>query len=87
MDSNSSAWYVYILECRNGSFYVGISQDVAKRFIMHQQSHGAEFTKRFQPVKISWQEVHDSIGSARQREIQLKGWSRKKKQQLISGII
>jgi putative endonuclease len=87
MESREEVWSVYILECSDGSFYVGVSTDVEQRFIMHATSRGAQFTKTFSPVRVCWRENHKSLRSARQREIQLKGWSRKKKLALISGII
>ena len=87
MQSEEAFWYVYILQCENDSFYVGISTNVHQRFLMHQSERGAVFTRKFSPVSILWQEKHNSRASAHRRERQIKGWSRVKKKALISGII
>jgi putative endonuclease len=87
MEIKNVPWYVYILLCADGSYYVGMTKDVAKRFNEHMRSNGAEYTKRVPPLKILWLEAHNSSNSARQREIEIKGWSRKKKEALFSRII
>lgn len=87
MDNEKKSWHVYILLCTNGAYYVGMSTDVESRFQQHKNSRGALFTKKNPPIKILWQEAHLSENSARQRELQIKRWSRKKKEALISRII
>jgi putative endonuclease len=78
-------WWVYILECKNESFYVGSSKDPQQRFQDHCQKKGALFTRGQAPVRLAWMESHSDVQSARKRETQLKGWSRRKKIALIQG--
>lgn len=43
------AWYVYLIECQDGSIYTGISNDVAARFAAHQRGKGARYTRSHPP--------------------------------------
>lgn len=47
-----SAWFVYLLECRNGAVYTGISPDVEARFAAHVAGRGARYTRANPPVKL-----------------------------------
>ena len=76
--------YTYILECSNGSYYVGSTINLALRFIQHQKGEGANHTKKYLPVKLVYVETYSRIDLAFNREKQLQGWSRKKKEALIS---
>lgn len=76
---------VYILECADGSYYVGSTTDVIDRERIHNAGHGAEHTAAHQPVRLVHSEAHESWAAARKREAQLKHWSRAKKQALIAG--
>ena len=80
-------YYLYILLCENNHLYIGISEDVQKRFITHQIGQGAELTKKNKPIKIVYTEQFNSLQEARKREIQVKKWSRSKKKRLINGTI
>jgi len=84
-ESNHNGWFVYILECADHSYYVGISQDVDKRVEEHNSKVGARYTRILSPVKLVWREPHSDAASARRREIQLKKWTRRKKVALIVG--
>ena len=77
--------YVYILECANGKYYTGSTKDLAKRFQEHQMGLGANFTRKYLPIKLIYVEVFDRIDFAFYREKQIQGWSRKKKEALIRG--
>jgi Predicted endonuclease containing a URI domain len=48
--------YVYILECSDGSFYVGITVDLERRLAQHQSGDGAACTWRHRPVKLVYAE-------------------------------
>ncbi|MBI5769106.1 MAG: GIY-YIG nuclease family protein [Verrucomicrobia bacterium] len=78
-------WFVYIIECENGSLYVGITEDLDSRFTRHRQGDGADHTGKFPPKRLIYREAHDSLESASVRERQLKGWSRAKKHALAAG--
>lgn len=78
-------WSVYILECKNGQYYIGISDDVEQRFSGHKDGKGGYFTKKYGVTKLLYQKAFRSKHEAALREKQLKGWSRKKKLMLING--
>ena len=76
--------YMYILECSNESYYVGSTIDLALRFMQHQKGEGANHTKKYLPIKLVYVEIYSRIDLAFNREKQIQGWSRKKKEALIS---
>ena len=77
--------YMYILRCSNGQYYVGSTHDLDKRLAEHQCGEGALFTKKYLPVELVYYEQFQTIVEAFQREHQVKGWNRKKKEALING--
>ncbi|HSF90366.1 MAG TPA: GIY-YIG nuclease family protein [Saprospiraceae bacterium] len=77
--------YMYILECANGKYYVGSAQDLKARIRQHQDGEGANFTWKHLPVRLVYFEEYDRIDDAYNREKQVQGWSRKKKEALIYG--
>jgi predicted GIY-YIG superfamily endonuclease len=83
--SKGMVWYVYILKCSKESYYVGITQDLGRRFQQHVQGLGARFTKWKKPEAVLHFELFDTKFLAMEREKQLKRWSRSKKQALIDG--
>ncbi|MGA2510956.1 MAG: GIY-YIG nuclease family protein [Candidatus Acidiferrales bacterium] len=80
-------YYCYILRCADDSFYVGVAEDPRRRCDEHNSAKGADWTARRLPVELVWSEQHDSLSSARQRENQLKSWSREKKDALVGGSL
>ncbi|WP_374367997.1 GIY-YIG nuclease family protein [Dongia sp.] len=77
------AW-VYILSNRpNGSLYVGVTTDLAKRIWEHRTGTIAGFTKRYGINQLVYFEGHDDINAAIQREKTVKGWRRAWKVRLI----
>jgi len=84
-ESNHEAWFVYIAECVDHSYYVGIAHDLQRRIEEHNAKAGAKYTRKLSPVKLVWSEAHADVVSARTREVQLKKWTRRKKAALIAG--
>jgi putative endonuclease len=76
-------WFLYILECGDGSLYTGISNDVHKRFACHQLGKGAKYTRTHQPVLLRYVEPCGTQGQAMRRERAVKKLSKKKKLELI----
>ncbi|MBI2409676.1 GIY-YIG nuclease family protein [Candidatus Kaiserbacteria bacterium] len=76
-------YFVYILECKNGSLYTGITTDVARRFKEHSSGSGGHYTKSQEVSQIIYTEQHPDRSSALKREAQIKGWRREKKLALI----
>jgi predicted GIY-YIG superfamily endonuclease len=79
-------YYTYILLCKNNKYYVGHSNNTETRFIRHLNKFGAKFTKQNRPIKILWKQEFKTELEAIKREKQIKGWSRKKKENLINVI-
>jgi len=63
--------------------YVGISENPDKRVSYHNQQRGAQFTKHGRNFHMVFKEEYQVLPEARKREIQIKKWSRKKKEVLI----
>lgn len=78
-------WYVYIIECLDGSYYTGRTWDIDARFAHHTSGLGGRYTRMHGVKRLAYYEVHDSFESASIREKQIKGWSRMKKERLIDG--
>ena len=81
------AGYVYIMASgRNGTIYLGVTSDLAKRAWVHRNGIVEGFTKRYGCKHLVWYEAHDSIESARQRELRMKEWKRNWKLREIEGL-
>jgi putative endonuclease len=78
----SKGW-MYILECSNGAYYTGSTNNLELRMQQHQNGEGANFTKKHLPVRLVYYEEFQRVDEAFYREKQVQGWSRKKKQALI----
>jgi len=77
-------WYVYILECADGSLYTGSTTDIDRRVKEHNAKKGGGCTRGRLPVKLVYKEPCPNCSEAQKREAQIKGWSRQKKLALIS---
>ena len=76
-------WCTYILVCQDGSYYIGSTENLTERILYHAEGKGGAHTKENLPVIFAWYEPHPDAQSARQRERQLKSWSRTKKNSLV----
>ena len=74
------SYYVYILQCADGSYYTGMTNDIERRLYEHQEGliEGC-FTHNKRPVKLLHGEQFAGVVEAISREKQIKGWSRQKK--------
>ena len=80
------SWTVYIVECKDGSLYTGITTDVTRRIHEHNTSpKGAKYTQYRRPVKLVYNESCEDRSSAGKREWQIKRLSRGNKLKLIKG--
>lgn len=75
---------LYILECEDGSYYIGSTSDVQRRYLQHVKGRGADYTKSHKPLRVAYTEEHATIGEAFKREKQLQKWSHAKKAALIA---
>jgi putative endonuclease len=80
-----SVGFMYILKCSDGSYYTGSTKDIVRRLWEHNNSLGANYTKKRLPVKLVYFEEYSRIDEAFHREKQIQGWSRQKKEALING--
>ena len=77
-------WYVYIVECADGSLYTGISTDVQRRLLEHNfSSKGAKYARSKRPVRLVWSKEVADRSEASIEEYRIKKLSRKKKLVLI----
>jgi putative endonuclease len=80
----NSDWFVYLLLCNKKQFYVGITNQLKKRYHEHKTKQ-SPFTVRFDELELVYCERYSNKFQVASREKQLKGWSRTKKQMLIEG--
>jgi putative endonuclease len=78
-----SKWYVYILECNDGTYYTGITNDLDKRIQAHNDGKGAKYTRSRVPVQLVWFVESENRSEATSKEFQIKKLTRKKKEILI----
>jgi len=79
-------YYVYILTNKSNTLYTGITDDLYRRLYEHKNKLTPGFTKKYNIDKLIYYEVFDDPESAIQREKEIKGWTRKKKLELIKKI-
>jgi putative endonuclease len=80
-----AAWFVYVLRCRDGTLYTGISRDVPARLRKHNQGKAARYTRGRGPVALVHSERKRSQGAALQREAAIKALPRRQKLLLVGG--
>ena len=77
--------FTYILECCDGSYYVGSTTNLQARVSQHATGSGAAYTRRRLPVRLVWAVQFDRIEDAFALEKRVQGWSRAKRRALIEG--
>ena len=78
------SFFVYILASRrNGTLYVGMTDDLARRTWEHRNNVVPGFSRKYRVKSLVWYEVHDTRETAFQRERQIKKWNRPWKLELI----
>lgn len=84
MEQEQKLWFVYILRCKDGSLYTGMTDDVKRRLAMHRSGKGAKYTRGRGPLTLHYVEKCQSKSDALRREIAIKALSPEKKRLLIS---
>ena len=79
------AFWVYMLRCADGSYYVRHSDNLEDRFQQHQSGMMGGYTKSRRPVQLVYSQDFPTRDEAFAAERQIKGWSRQKKEALIKG--
>ena len=77
-----ASWFVYVVRCRDGSLYTGISTDVEARVARHNDGKGARYTRARLPVRLLYMERKRNRGNALRREAAIKSLSRAEKIEL-----
>lgn len=79
------SYFVYILECADGTYYVGTTNDLKRRLLAHNTSAiGAKYTRGRRPVKLVFSEEHPTKSAALKREIEIKRWKKQEKTDLVA---
>lgn len=83
-----TCYFVYIVKCKDNSFYTGITNDLTKRLRQHngEIAGGAFYTKNKRPVKLIYSEEHFTHLSAARREAEIKKLTKAKKIELVNKI-
>jgi len=72
-------WFLYLLECNNGAYYAGITNNLESRFAAHVSGKGARYTRANPPIKIVASKLYPDRSTASIAEAQLKRLPRQKK--------
>jgi putative endonuclease len=80
-------WWVYIVECADGTYYTGISPDINKRIEKHNSGNGAKYTKYREPVELVYFEKHENRSLATKREIEIKKLTHDQKRELSKSFL
>lgn len=76
-------WYVYIIECLNGTYYTGRTWKMELRYEQHLSGLGGKYTSEHGVKALVYYEEHEDFDQAKNREKQIKGWSQKKKREIL----
>ena len=79
-------YFTYIMASRSRTLYVGVTGDLQKRVFQHKWKEHDGFTARYNCDRLIWFERHQEIGTAIDREKELKGWRRARKIALIESV-
>lgn len=77
-------YFVYMLRCRDGSLYTGITNNVKKRLAAHNAGTAAKYTRSHRPVTLCYLEEAEDKSAALRREAELKKLTKKEKEDLVS---
>lgn len=79
--------FVYMVECADGTYYTGWTNQVEKRLTAHNSGTGARYTRGRLPVKLVYMEEMPDKRSAQRREVEIKRLSRRQKENLIEAAL
>ena len=85
-ETKTGDWTVYILKCRGGRLYTGVTNDLEKRLAAHRSGRGARFTRAFAPVRLAWSRAGFTRSGALKREAAIKKLPRAAKEELLPGV-
>lgn len=76
-------YHLYIIQCKDGTLYTGITTDVVRRLAEHRAGKGGHYTRARGVAKLLYTEKFKNRSAASKREAEIKSWSRKEKLALI----
>lgn len=77
-------WFVYILRCRDSSYYCGITKDIQKRLKQHNRGKGSKYVASRSPAKVVYIEPSENRSTASKRECAIKKLTRAEKEAIIT---
>ena len=81
--ARKSKYWVYIVECRDGTYYTGYTKDLKNRIALHNSGNGAKYLRRRLPVKLVYAKEYRYYRNVLRRERNIKKMTREQKQELI----
>jgi len=85
--ANAKAWFVYLIECADGSIYTGISNDVAARYAAHASGKGARYTRSHPPVRLLASIAHPDKSAALKAEYRIRRMSARDKRAFCKAVL
>ena len=79
------SFFAYLLLCADGSYYAGHTDNLTHRLGQHQSGECGGYTAKRLPVSLAWSQEFVTLEEALAAELQIKGWSRAKKEALMAG--
>lgn len=84
INKEKPSWHLYILNCHDGSFYTGITNNLERRLEQHNAGIASKYTRARLPVSVIYTEQCEGRSDASKREIAVKKLTRKAKENLVS---
>ncbi len=84
--ASSKTWFVYLIECVDGSLYTGITVDLAGRFKAHRDGRGARYMRLHRPLRMLAAEAHPDRSAALKAEYRIKQMSAADKRRYAEGM-
>ena len=82
------SWYLYVVICKDNSFYTGVTTDLKRRVHEHNHtSRGAKYTRCRRPVSLIYSKVFHDRSSAQSAEFKFKKLTRRQKEEVIAGVV
>lgn len=81
-----NTWKLYILRCKDGTLYTGITTDVEARLAAHRAGKGAKYTRGRAPLELVYREECGDHSTALKRELAVKAMTREEKQKMIGEV-
>jgi predicted GIY-YIG superfamily endonuclease len=82
--NNPDRWYLYIVQCSDGTLYTGITNSLSRRLSEHNNGTASRYTRSRLPVKLVYREPCRNKSSALRKEYKIKLLSRKEKEEYIN---